>query len=83
MSNYKIIPLCSNNIISLSSHYLLKIINLEPIKISHFINIENGSKLISLSIQTGNKFEDVTLTPNQAVLIANELLERAKLINAD
>ena len=60
-----------------------RIIELENIKIPHFVNIESGDNLILLSIHTGRNFEEAILTSDQAILIANELLRRASIINTE
>ena len=60
-----------------------KKIDLKDIVLKHFINIENGSKLISLSIFNGKDFYEAQLTPVQAREISKELINRAELIEVN
>ena len=58
-----------------------ELIELNNVIMRRFIIIESRNNLISLSIHTSRDPEEAIITPNQAVVIANELLKRAKEIN--
>lgn len=60
-----------------------KIIEVDQIVFTNFVNIEHEKKKISLSIHKGTSFQEVMLTPEQAKDIANELLIRANQIKEE
>jgi hypothetical protein len=66
---------------SFMSNY--KIIKVREYFQEEFVNIEHGTHLITLSIFDGPKYKHVSLSPEQAIEIGNELITRANLINQE
>ena len=42
---------------------------------NHFLAVEHGDEFISLSIHTGRDYQSALLDPNQAIELANMLLD--------